>query len=398
MNNNTNGKHETSSWSHPTMAEFCGSSPARPWVLDATSALVLQSNKPLKKFINFPSTIRPDVGVFPLPEPLRAINPHVGGGRQNTTPAICSTRQKIAGPPRRSPRTRGTESQPLPPVTFPAITPPLERRVDFSAAPFPFVSPAITPPLERQVNFSAPRLPSHLSVPVTHHATSGTLRSGKEFSLHGAIILDNFDVFDHVQTARVRNDNIIENALDDHPITVPSGRSRSLSPRRATSGSLCTRSQSALLVLLGLWTSQLTAAAAPAQHTVPIDKNFSALSTRLHGDVYGIRDKPANLREYGLNELTDHFGMQIVQWDGRSSRPLVDRKGRVIAVLGGRPNDPEYLRLTKEAANHLESTCELAPEFHLAVDNRSQAVGDWIPEGEATGATSTKTRKIDDVT
>jgi hypothetical protein len=47
-----------------------------------------------------------------------------------------------------------------------------------------------------------------------------------------------------VQTACVRNDNIIENTLDDHPITVPSGRSRSLSPRRATSGSLRTRSQS----------------------------------------------------------------------------------------------------------------------------------------------------------
>jgi hypothetical protein len=105
----------------------------------------------------------------------------------------------------------------------PAITPPLEQRVDFSAPPFPFVSPAITPPLERRVDFSAPHLPSHLSVTVTNHAASGTLRSGKEFSLHGTIILDNFDVFDHMQTARVRNDNIIENTLDDHPITVPSG-------------------------------------------------------------------------------------------------------------------------------------------------------------------------------
>ncbi|KAJ7840486.1 hypothetical protein B0H14DRAFT_2360675, partial [Mycena olivaceomarginata] len=44
--------------------------------------------------------------------------------------------------------------------------------------------------------------------------------------------------------------------------------------------------------------------------------------------------------------------------------PLVDREGRVIAVLGGRPNDPEYLRLTEEAANHLESACG-NPALHL---------------------------------
>ncbi|KAJ7660090.1 hypothetical protein DFH06DRAFT_989193 [Mycena polygramma] len=37
-----------------------------------------------------------------------------------------------------------------------------------------------------------------------------------------------------------------------------------------------------------------------------------------------------------------------------TSRPLVDKEGRVIAVLGGRPNDPQYLRLTEEAAEHME--------------------------------------------
>jgi hypothetical protein len=39
----------------------------------------------------------------------------------------------------------------------------------------------------------------------------------------------------------------------------------------------------------------------------------------------------------------------------RRSRPLVDKESRIIAVLGGRPNDPEYLRLTEEAARQLES-------------------------------------------
>ncbi|KAJ6449253.1 hypothetical protein C8R47DRAFT_999271, partial [Mycena vitilis] len=35
--------------------------------------------------------------------------------------------------------------------------------------------------------------------------------------------------------------------------------------------------------------------------------------------------------------------------------PLVDKEGRIIAVLGGRPNDPEYLRLTEQAARELEA-------------------------------------------
>jgi hypothetical protein len=38
-----------------------------------------------------------------------------------------------------------------------------------------------------------------------------------------------------------------------------------------------------------------------------------------------------------------------------TSRPLVDKESRVIAVLGGRPNDPEYVQLTEQAAHELES-------------------------------------------
>ncbi|KAJ7810494.1 hypothetical protein B0H14DRAFT_3090767 [Mycena olivaceomarginata] len=56
--------------------------------------------------------------------------------------------------------------------------------------------------------------------------------------------------------------------------------------------------------------------------------------------------------------------MQIVEWDGKSSRPLVDRENRVIAVLGGRPNDAEYLRLTEQAADRLE-TARADPALRL---------------------------------
>ncbi|KAJ7068935.1 hypothetical protein B0H15DRAFT_925906 [Mycena belliarum] len=47
--------------------------------------------------------------------------------------------------------------------------------------------------------------------------------------------------------------------------------------------------------------------------------------------------------------------MTLVDWDGRSPRPLVDKESRVIAVLGGRPNDPAYDDLTEEAARQMEA-------------------------------------------
>ncbi|KAJ7829017.1 hypothetical protein B0H14DRAFT_3465980 [Mycena olivaceomarginata] len=434
-------------WSRPSMAEFRGSSPARPRIIDATGTLALRSNKPPKKYINFPSTIRADVPRSRVLDALRVIDPHLGGGRQNTASAIRGARQKIAGPPRRSPRTRGTENQPPPPVTSSAATRPVRRTAAEKArrgasdvkptnttsgapeASIPFkkpphipqsqssyaslrlavaftsapgvargvvLSPAITPPLERRDALSsAPLLPSLRlwsggDGNSAHALRSCTLQSGKEFSLHGAIILDNFDVLDHVHKARARNEDIIEKALDDHPITVPVLQSRSLSPLRVAGSSLRTRSQSpprrstrlALPLDESIDGSGRTRAAHRARqqellgtglkgvvqrhvanaqpiHISTTTRDYTVAST----GWAGIRDK-AKPREHGLTELTDIFGMQIVEWDGKSSRPLVDQENRVIAVLGGRPNDAEYLRLTEQAADRLE-TARADPALRL---------------------------------
>jgi hypothetical protein len=83
--------------------------------------------------------------------------------------------------------------------------------------------------------------------------------------------------------------------------------------------------------------------------------------------------KPSvELREYSIAELVNDHGMTVVPWDGRcvhfvallffdfsrrkisSLRPLVDKEDRVLAVLGGRPNDDKYLRLTEDAADEIE--------------------------------------------
>ncbi|KAK6996785.1 hypothetical protein R3P38DRAFT_2565380, partial [Favolaschia claudopus] len=73
----------------------------------------------------------------------------------------------------------------------------------------------------------------------------------------------------------------------------------------------------------------------------------------------GVRDTASTFipaRAYYLPELLGVLGMREIEWDGESSRPLVDRERRVVGVLGGRPRGSEYLGLTREAADVLEQT------------------------------------------
>ncbi|KAF7369404.1 hypothetical protein MVEN_00269400 [Mycena venus] len=223
---------------------------------------------------------------------------------------------------------------------------------------------------------------THISAPgaaaftilVTDLLLTGTLRSGKEFSPHGAIILDDFDVLQHVHVARAKN-NVAENASDDHPISVPSRRericprSRSESPRRSV--------RLALPVNNSIDRSGRTRAAHRANEQTrlgtPLKRvvrkhlaNAQPINIDTSPDDYpvtstgsgGIRDTkpPVEPREYTIPELVESFGMSVVPWDGCSPRPLVDREKRVIAVLGGRPNDDNYLHLTQDAAEEIEST------------------------------------------
>ncbi|KAG6809553.1 hypothetical protein H0H92_015830 [Tricholoma furcatifolium] len=63
----------------------------------------------------------------------------------------------------------------------------------------------------------------------------------------------------------------------------------------------------------------------------------------------------AKLEEQGwsfqtLGEALD-AGYQLIQWDGRTCKPLVCKDGRIFAVLAGQPNDPSY-----------EESCRLATE------------------------------------
>ncbi|KAJ7754860.1 hypothetical protein B0H16DRAFT_1722565 [Mycena metata] len=216
----------------------------------------------------------------------------------------------------------------------------------------------------------------------------GTLRSGREFATH-AIVLDDFDVLEHAHAARARSSDA-DLASDDHPITTPvtSGRrdrlpprSRSESPPPRRSSRLAppiddsidrsgrTRAARRAAEQLHLGTPLKRVVRRHVSNAEPIHITTAPTDYPVTSTGWsGIRDRETQQREYTIPKLQREFGMRIVEWDGRTSRPLVDRESRVIAVLGGRPNDPEYLRLTEQAARELEAA---RAELHFRPEQRS---------------------------
>ncbi|KAH9917197.1 uncharacterized protein B0H18DRAFT_1123790 [Fomitopsis serialis] len=71
------------------------------------------------------------------------------------------------------------------------------------------------------------------------------------------------------------------------------------------------------------------------------------------GAYTGGRESRASRRQYELDDLVgegSHFGFELVRWDGRTTRPITDESGRVIAVLCGAPNDPAWTGVHRDAA------------------------------------------------
>ncbi|KAG6864040.1 hypothetical protein C0991_000831, partial [Blastosporella zonata] len=84
-----------------------------------------------------------------------------------------------------------------------------------------------------------------------------------------------------------------------------------------------------------------------------------------HGPVsrsgyVGARQSFKRFENYSLDELRQETGFPVYPWDGRTPTPVVDRKGRMLALLGGAPNDDKWPALHAEAAELLESNrCRL---------------------------------------
>ncbi|KAF9061976.1 hypothetical protein BDP27DRAFT_1234242 [Rhodocollybia butyracea] len=59
----------------------------------------------------------------------------------------------------------------------------------------------------------------------------------------------------------------------------------------------------------------------------------------------------------GFYQLADLLaqGFEYVKWDGRTPTPVIDRLGRIVAVLAGQPEDPTYSNELMQAYNLMEA-------------------------------------------
>ncbi|PBK70858.1 hypothetical protein ARMSODRAFT_844621, partial [Armillaria solidipes] len=78
--------------------------------------------------------------------------------------------------------------------------------------------------------------------------------------------------------------------------------------------------------------------------------------------------EPDAEREYMVNELLA-LGFSEVPWEGYDPRPIVDRCGRIVAVMAGQPHDPTYSATCMDAYDEIMAEGEGA-NFHRASKHR----------------------------
>ncbi|KAJ7301490.1 hypothetical protein DFH08DRAFT_993725 [Mycena albidolilacea] len=237
---------------------------------------------------------------------------------------------------------------------------------------------------------------------------AGTLRSGKEFSPHGPILLHNFDILQH-HVAHAKP-NLAETPWTITPsLHLPGSPRRSvrLAPpvnksidraartRAAHRANEQIRSGTPLKLVVR---KHIANARAIDIHTTPDD--YPVTSTGWSG----IRNANPSVepREYTVAELVRDHGMSVLPWDGCLPRPLVDKEDRVVAVLGGRPNDDKYLRLTQDAAAEIERArvqLRFRPEQQVGRrgDFYSASVGPSFGGGQQVPGNLVVSRAISDV-
>ncbi|SJL08301.1 uncharacterized protein ARMOST_11664 [Armillaria ostoyae] len=63
-------------------------------------------------------------------------------------------------------------------------------------------------------------------------------------------------------------------------------------------------------------------------------------------------------RMHTLEELVGpQYSFTHYGWSGSVAMPITNKHGTIIAVLTGHPEDPNWDRVHKEVADHLETTC-----------------------------------------
>ncbi|KAJ7211128.1 hypothetical protein B0H12DRAFT_1033505, partial [Mycena haematopus] len=66
------------------------------------------------------------------------------------------------------------------------------------------------------------------------------------------------------------------------------------------------------------------------------------------------------------------LGLHLVEWDGVTPRPLVDKMGRIVAVLAGQPDHAEYREAVKLA---FQAICDAGHEARFPPSMRNHRRG-----------------------
>ncbi|KAF7338969.1 hypothetical protein MVEN_01973100 [Mycena venus] len=77
------------------------------------------------------------------------------------------------------------------------------------------------------------------------------------------------------------------------------------------------------------------------------------------GSWVGRRSKKATFRTLQLPELYDS-GAKLVEWDGINPRLITDNQGRIVAILLGAPEDPDWVKVIERAAKAMQRARRLA--------------------------------------
>ncbi|PPQ87502.1 hypothetical protein CVT24_010756, partial [Panaeolus cyanescens] len=86
---------------------------------------------------------------------------------------------------------------------------------------------------------------------------------------------------------------------------------------------------------------------------LPIDQSQAQVSGSGYVGVTSKESKHALRKEYSLQEFLDK-GFEVVKWDGRDARPILDSKGRICGVLAGRPRGPSFDAVLERTCSFLE--------------------------------------------
>ncbi|KAK1228797.1 hypothetical protein PQX77_008158, partial [Marasmius sp. AFHP31] len=103
----------------------------------------------------------------------------------------------------------------------------------------------------------------------------------------------------------------------------------------------------------------------PPPVSEPIATAFASEALPSKADAYTAKtaaycgEFKESAKVYTLQDLQD-LGYQIIEWNGESSRPIMDAAGRIIAVMVGRPGDPSYV---EDALRFHDYILECRPMF-----------------------------------